>query len=267
MLEQECKSTIPPPEKVEALSKIYFEKVHPIFPVIDQEAYQNLNHADPGYILLQQGICLAASKNFAARQHLIMGGSSHPLSCREFGEALSGAMRISVEMGLVSNKIVMIQGLALMSQFSDNPDGEDLSSQLCSRAIHHVQSLGLHINGHQEDHRVNTLLCCIWAIDRMNAAFNGRPVLMHERDLRKDLEQCFEQQEPCFRLFLQVIELLDKVIELYRPLPASGDQPRLNWEFPAFEDVVLRRGGSTVGTSALGNLEQSLQLVLLMPPG
>jgi hypothetical protein len=264
MLEQECKSTIPPPDKVEALSKIYFEKVHPIFPVIDQEAYHNLNPTDPGHIFLQQGICLAASKNFAARQHLIMGESSQPLSCREFGETLSGAMRISVEMSLVSDKIVLIQGLALMSQFSDNPDGADLSSQLCGRAVHHVQSLGLHVKGQQEEHRdrSTTLLCCIWAIDRMNAAFNGRPVLMHERDLRKDLEQCFEQQEPCFRLFLQVIDLLDKVIELYRPLPASGDQSRLNWDFPAFEDVVLRCGASTVGTSALGKLELSLQLVL-----
>jgi len=56
----------------------------------------------------------------------------------------------------------------------------------------------------------------------MNAAFNGRPVLMHERDLRKDLTCCFEEQEPCFRVFLKVIELLDKVIDLYRPLP-TGD--------------------------------------------
>ena len=207
MLEQECRSTIPPPEKVEALSKIYFEKVHPIFPVIDQEAYHNLSPADPAHVLLQQGICLAASKNFIARPHLIIAPSSPPMSCREFGETLFGTMRISIEMGLVSNKIIIIQALALMSQFSDNPVGEDISSQLCGRAVQHVQSLGLHLKGQQEEHRDRcntTLLCCIWAIDRMNAAFNGRPVLMHERDLRKDLELCFEQQDPCFRVFLKV---------------------------------------------------------------
>lgn len=164
-------------------------------------------------------------------------------------------MRISIEMGLVSNKIIIIQALALMSQFSDNPVGEDISSQLCGRAVQHVQSLGLHVKGQQEEHRdrcSTTLLCCIWAIDRMNAAFNGCPVLMHERDSRKDLEQCFEQQDPCFRVFLKVIELLDKVIDLYRPLPTSGDQPGLNWDFPAFEDVVISCSGSQVSTSALG---------------
>jgi len=256
MLEQECRSTIPPQENIEALSKIYFEKVHPIFPVIDQAAYRNLNPTDPGYVLLQQGICLAASKNFGARPHLIIESSSSSLmSCRTFGEALSSTMRICIELGLVSNKIIIIQALALMSQYNDNAVGEDIASQLCGRAVQHVQSLGIHLKGQREDHKDRssiTLLCCIWAIDRMNAAFNGRPVLMHERDLRKDLDQCFEQQDPCFRVFLKVIELLDKVIELYRPLPLSGDQPALNWDFPAFEDVVISCGGSQVSTSALG---------------
>ncbi len=257
MLEQECRSTIPPPAKVEALTKIYFEKVHPIFPVIDDEAYRNLDARDPGCILLKQGMCLAASKNFAARPHLIIEDSSPLLSCREFGERLFGAMRISVEMDLISNKIVLIRALVLMSQFGDHPISEDISSQLCGRAVHHVQSLGLHLKRQQEYHRdlcSTTLLCCVWAIDRMNAAFHGRPVVMHERDLSQDLESCFKQQSPCFRLFLRVIQLLDKVIDLYRPLLNSGEQPVLNLDFPAFEDVVLRCGASAVGTSALGML-------------
>ncbi len=120
-----------------------------------------------------------------------------------------------------------------------------------------MQSLGLHIKGQQAEHRdphSTTLLCCVWAADRMNAAFNGRPVMMHERDLRKDLQHCFELQEPCFSLFLAVLPLLDKVIELYRPLSNFGDAPSLTGEFPAFEDVVLQCGGSRIGTSALGML-------------
>jgi hypothetical protein len=88
----------------------------------------------------------------------------------------------------------------------------------------------------------------------MNAAFNGRPVQMHERDIRKDLDHCFKQQEPCFRLFLEVIMLLDKVIDLYRPLASPGAPTTLNWDFPSFEEVVLKCGGSQIGTSALGML-------------
>ncbi|KAG4439878.1 hypothetical protein IFR05_004654 [Cadophora sp. M221] len=256
MLEQECLSTIPPPDGLEALARIYFDKVCPIFPVVSESTLQSAHSSIPARILLQQGICLAASKNYAARQYLILGDTI-PLSCRTFGEKVSWAMRMTIEMGLVTDKIVLIQALALLSQFADDPPGEDLSSQFCMRAVHQVQSLGLHIKGQEEhtDGANTTLLCCIWAMDRMNAAFNGRPVSMHERDLRKDLDLCFQQQDPPFRLFLEVVALLDKVIELYRPLALSGDPPVLGWEFPAFENIVLRCGGSHIGVTALASIE------------
>ncbi|KAH7364392.1 hypothetical protein BKA65DRAFT_491203 [Rhexocercosporidium sp. MPI-PUGE-AT-0058] len=256
MLEQECLSTIPPPNGLEILARAYFDKVYPIFPVVSESTLRQSAHlSTPDRIILQQGICLAASRNQASRQYLTLGNVT-PLSCREFGEKISGAMRMSIEMGLVTNKIVLIQALALLSQFTDDPPGEDLSSQFCMRAVHQVQSLGLHIKG-QEEHADydTTLLCCIWAMDRMNAAFNGRPVSMHERDLRKDLDRCFQQQETPFRLFLEVVALLDKVIELYRPSALSGDSLVLSWEFPAFEDIVLRCGSSNVGTTALASVE------------
>jgi hypothetical protein len=236
--------------------KIYLDKIHPIFPVIDIYAYRVLHTTDPSRILLQQSMCLAASKDFAARQHLRFIDSDPPLSCREFGNRLSGAMRLAIELGLVTNKIVLIQALALMSQFIDGPDSGDISSQLCGRAVHYVQSLGLHIRGQQEQYRNQhgtTLLSCIWAIDRMNAAFNGRPVLMHERDLRKDLKECFEQQEPYFRLFLQVVVLLDKIIDLYRP-SNNSDIPDSDELLPSFEDVVVGCGATQIGTSPLGML-------------
>jgi hypothetical protein len=142
-----------------------------------------------------------------------------------------------------------------MSQFTDSFVGEDVSSQYCIRAIYHFQSLGLHLKGQQvepRDERNTTLLGCVWAIDRLNAAINGRPVLIHERDTRKDFEHCFQQQEPCFRLFLEVIKLLDKVIDLYRPTVTSGVAAELALNFPAFEDVVMSCDASHIGTSALG---------------
>jgi len=107
MLKQECLSTIPPPPSLEALSQIYFEKIHFIFPVLDREVYINLDLKDPARVLLQQGICLAACKDFAARNSLILAESS--LTPRQFGERISSAMRMSIEIGLVTNKLVNIQ--------------------------------------------------------------------------------------------------------------------------------------------------------------
>ncbi len=129
MLEQECLSMLPPAPQREALSKIYFEKVHLILPAIDEKAYRSFADQDPGKLLLQQGICLAASKHLAARQYLILPESDRLLSSREFGARLLAAMRMSIEMGLVTNKFVVIQALTVMSQFVDNPVGDDISSQ------------------------------------------------------------------------------------------------------------------------------------------
>ncbi|CZR50816.1 uncharacterized protein PAC_00690 [Phialocephala subalpina] len=234
MLEQECLSALPAPARLDALIKIYFDKVYPILPVVAEADYQDLPTTDPHRVLLQQGICLAASKNIAARQHLVLDESALPLSCREFGEKLSGVMRMSIEMGLVTIKTVIIQALTLLHQFTDNPIGEDFTSH---RAVHHVQSIGLHLREGQ-DRSSSTLFCCVWAIDKLNAALYGRTVQMHERDLSVDLPSHFEAQEPSFRLFLHVIALLDKVIDIYRP--ASSENPMLTWDFDSFEDVVLK---------------------------
>ncbi|KFY82221.1 hypothetical protein V500_10714 [Pseudogymnoascus sp. VKM F-4518 (FW-2643)] len=265
VLEQECLATMPPPHKFAALSNIYFEKIHPIFPVIDENIYHSLNQTDPRRILLQQGVCLAASKNFAAKEHLFLGDADGVLKCREFGDRIGGAMRICIEMALVTDRIVLIQVLTLMSQFIDGPDGGDLSSQLCSLAVHHVHSIGLHVRGEEEilrDQYATTLLICIWAVDRMNAAMNGRPVQMHERDLSTDLQQCFEQQKPCFRLFIEVVNLLDKVIGLYRP--SAGPDPFLDVPYPSFEDLVVRCGGLGIGTSSMATIETLYHAVTIL---
>ena len=253
VLVEETLSTLPPRAKIDALSKIYFERIHPIFPVIDENGFNDLQTTDPGRILLQQGICLAASKNYVAREHLFLTGLDSPLTCREYGNRLFAAMRLSIELGLVTDHIVLIQALILMSHFADGPDSGDLSSQLCARAVHHVQTIGLHLRWrlrNPEDQYGITLLCCVWALDRMNAAFLGRPVLMHERDIGANLDQCFEQQGPYFRLFLHVILLLDKIIELYRPL--SANESRIEIDFPSFEDLVTRCPGSHITTPLLG---------------
>ena len=117
-----------------------------------------------------------------------------------------------------------------------------------------AHSIGLHVKvrqGEEREHYGVTLLCCIYSIDRMNAAFNGRPVLMHERDGRKDMAECFDQQPPTFRLFLQVIMLLDKIIDLYR-VTSCIDPVAVEFSYPSFEDLVMRCEGESISTWSLG---------------
>lgn len=226
ILEQESFSVLPPPGDLDALCLLYFGKMHPVFPVIDETKFRSLPLVTPARILLQQGICLVASMNFSMEQHLRLTDGGPRLSYREFGNRILAAMRMSVEMSLVTDKIFLISALALMSFFVEGPEGRELSTHHSGKAVQFVHSLGLHLQGQHTDqvdgHPVS-LFCCIWALDRLNAAFHGRPVLMHQRDLGRNLEECIDQQQPPFRLFLRVIVLLDNVIDIYRPMLSPGE--------------------------------------------
>ena len=82
---------------------------------------------------------------------------------------------------------------------------------------------------------------------------------MHDRDVSVSLSTYFENQEPSFELFLNVVELLDKVIDIYRP--ANSDNPTPFSEFPSFEDLVLDCGAQNIKKSALGISPSFLQQV------
>ena len=260
VLQEEVLSTLPPPPHARALSVLYFEKMHHILPVIDKKFLQTLPAADPRRVLLLQGVCLAASKSFTAHRHLILEGSGSVLTSREFGSRVLAAMRVIIEMDLVHDKIILIQALAIMSHFADGPESGNVASQHLSRAIQHAFSVGLHIRGHRQrdgDQNSITLFSCIWALDRMNAAFHGRPVMMHDRDMGRDLKQCFDSQQPVFRLILEVTLLLDKVIGLYRP-SYNPENSSLEFNFPSFEELVVHCAGSHLATSLLGTLKASV---------
>ncbi len=252
LLAEECSALLPPQPEVEKLCSIYFERHHPIFPIVDKTTLRAMPSGEPASVLLKQGMCLVASLNLSAKGHLRLPKASSVLSPREFGRRISAAMRTSVELGLVTKKVVIIQALALLSFFIDGPNGGDVSSQLCGRAVHYIHSMGLHIQTQQQgqdDQYAQTLLCCIWALDRLNAALHGRPVLMHERDLGRDLNACFQAQNVCFRLFLRVAMLLDNVIGLYRPSDEKDVGPSA--EFPLFEELLDDVGGAQIPTSLL----------------
>jgi hypothetical protein len=253
MLAEECLSTLPPPSELEFLSSIYFEKHHPIFPVIDADAFRALDHLDPAKILLKQGICLVASMDPTSRTHLRLPNTLSTLGPRDFGRRVSSAMRISIETGLVTQNVVLTQAFALLSGFIEGPSGRDVSSQLCGRAVHCLHSAGLHLESTRQSHSsqyAETLTCCIWALDRLNAAFHGRPVLMHERDIGRNLESCFRRQKPCFQLFLRLILLLDKAIDLYRPRSDKS----IGWtgDFPLFEELLVNSDECHIPTPLLG---------------
>jgi len=140
-----------------------------------------------------------------------------------------------------------------MSFFVEGQKGKDKSFQMCAGAIQQVYSLGLHQAGHPKhsgEQYAATLLCCVWSLDRLNAVFHGKPVLMHERDFGIDLNAYIQAQEPCFQLFLRIMTVLDKVIDLYRP--GNGSPKSWEQEFPSFEGLIANANACHVSQKLLG---------------
>lgn len=252
ILEQDCFATLPPQSHRNALIETYFKKFHPIFPVIRKNAFENLPAKNSSRILLEQAICLIASMDFASESHLILSDGTTPLTFRNFERRTLAAMRILIEIGTVTDKVVLMQAMALMSFFTDSQEGSETSSLLIGRAVQYIYSLGLHIEQHEnkaDEEYAETLFCCIWVLDRLNAAFQGRPTLMHERDIQRSLRRCFDVQTPIFRLMLYVIELLDQVIKLYRP---NYHEMGSIHDFSPFDDLILRAEATQIHSYQLG---------------
>ncbi|KAH8690826.1 hypothetical protein BGW36DRAFT_432609 [Talaromyces proteolyticus] len=255
ILKEECLSCLPIPECREALRNIYFQKIHPIFPVINKDVFRRLAPGSPASILLEQGICLAASTDSNSTPYLVMTPNSTPLSLKQFGSRIFSAMRITIEIGLVVDNLILIQALTLMSLFANGRKSSQTSSLMLGQAVQYIHSLGLHMqerDGEPDRDYAETLFCCVWTIDRLNAALHGRPVLMHERDVGRSLQKCFDTQSPPFRLLLSVVGLLDRVIKLYYPLRAEME---LVGDFPLFEDLINACNACQVSKGLLTTIE------------
>ncbi|KAG8426667.1 hypothetical protein J3459_007938 [Metarhizium acridum] len=145
----------------------------------------------------------------------------------------------------------------------------DLPAQLGGRAIHHIQTLGLHLLRYDAPNcdDLENLFCCAWALDRINAAEYGRPCLIHERDIGADLEACIRKRPPCFRLFLSVIQWLDQVVELYRPGPsaeASGLEKIAYIDLPVLEAMIVDADALKVPSSLIATIETFYHAVIIL---
>lgn len=252
ILEEECLSTVPPLAHRNALRAVYFNKIHPLLPIINKSAYDSLPDDSPSRLLLDQGMCLVASADFSLRDHLFLSDDPTVLPFKDFGHRLLAAMRMTIEIGRVVDKILLTQLLALMSLSKEGPDGCENSSLMLGRAVQHLHSLGLHlrIEGEGPDwDYAETLFCCVWFLDRLSAASQGRPVLMHERDISRSMQRSFEAQDPPFRLLLHIGLLLDDVVKLYRPECTNTE---LMNDFVLFEDLAIECQATQIPPHLLG---------------
>ncbi|KAF2651394.1 hypothetical protein K491DRAFT_719881 [Lophiostoma macrostomum CBS 122681] len=255
-LEKEVLSTVPPEPYLSQIVAFYKSEIHPLLPIIHPRAFCNGYEDHGSKILINQAMCLLASMNPRCRNFLWLGSENTQLSPDEFGRRMLSAMRCAIEIGTVNDKLVLVQALGPMCLFVKGTEGVEVSTQLCARLIQLIHTMGLHhqrTTGPADSYEV-TAFCCAWALDRLNAAIHGRPVIIHERDIGRDLEKCFDAQQPIFRALLRIVAQLDKVIALYRPNADTSASRTLDG-LTTFEEIVVGSGGLKLPPRFLDTLE------------
>jgi hypothetical protein len=254
-LEDHCLSVLPGGDNLAGLTHVYLDNIHPIFPIVDFDTYQYMPLDSPERILLSQTICFAASVNPASMQYLRLPGVD-VLSREDFSRSLSEAMRTSIALGLVRDKIVLVQVFALFSLFTQFSRDRQDSAEFFSRALAHGHTMGLHLrvqSNTETEQNSMRMFCCLYALDILNASFQGRPVQMHKRDFDHKLQSCIAAQEGCFQLFLRVVMLMDRIIELYRP----GNSHVWEETFPSFEDLLQEVDPSNISMHLIGTFKMA----------
>ncbi|PHH77520.1 hypothetical protein CDD82_3475 [Ophiocordyceps australis] len=268
---QHCLSCLPPPDDYTKLEAVYLAKIDPIFPIIPQHALRG--HLDmPCNIISRQIVCLAAATDPEMSPHLRLQNKGHQLlSAQDFSHALSSAVRAILETSITTDRVVHIRALVLLSLYTQPTCAEeaDLPAQLGGRAIHHIQTLGLHLLRYDAPNcqDLNNLFCVVWALDRINAAVYGRPYLIHERDIGADLDACIRDRPPCFRLFLFIVQWLEQIIELYRPGPsaeASGLKQVTYIDLPMLEAMIVSADALKVPSHLIATLETFFHAVVIL---
>ncbi|VUC33954.1 unnamed protein product [Clonostachys rosea] len=253
-LSQECLTTVPPDAEYARLSSIYYVKINPIFPVLHAEALDQ--HGEMEAVALKQCICLVASMDPSSRKYLRLQNTEGLLSQIEFRDRMAAAIKQSLDMGFLGDNMVILQVSVLMAFHVDRPGCSELSSYYCAQAVNLAQTLGLHLGWPSENDRIEKskrIFWCVWVLDRLNAAANGRPIIIHERDMDQTIQASADSQQPAFKLLILITRYLDQTISFYRP---HADFPGADAvSNTSFEDMVEEAGALEIGNALLASLE------------
>lgn len=193
---------------------------------------------------VSKAISIATCVEPSASKYLRLEPGGPVLPFPEFQRPLAKSALSFLDEQVLADRTDHIRALFLLFFYQPARASElDMPSLIFSQAMHYAVSIGIHLVGSgAQDERskeAETLYCALWALDRMNAAFHGRPCLLHDRDTDRDLDECIAaQEEPGFRLLLSVCIMLDKVICLYRPR-SKGDETVV---LPVFESMIMDAG-------------------------
>lgn len=255
---------LPPKDCEEALVDIYFRRIHPLLPLLDEDSVRNQHRAGNLPLRLVQVICLIAAKDQGAVPFLCLGPNSNPLPLEKFSSILytDAMQKISRR---AEKKVLAIQILALLSLHEWGSTGSEDCSLNLAQAIHHAHTTGLHLLRLDQHSGTSSrgLFWCLWSLDRWNAAMNGRPLMIHDGDMSQGVDDVISTFQSPFRVWLRIADKLGEVIHFYRPIMKIGvDQSEL--DLPSFEDIVEHCEAWDMPPDLLESLELVYHSVIIL---
>lgn len=211
---------------VDALLSLYLSSIHPLYPILDDPTCALFKTPDKVSILLLQSVLLVASRHPDAITHLRMSASGELLKPQEFALRLETRIKALLYADDERDRMILIRVYALLSLSGGNEASRNLAL-----AIHHAHSLGLHI----QNSKAADLWWCLWTLDKLQAAMNGRPILVKLEDI--SIGQPVKTREgkgAAFRVMVKLAKLLEEVIALYRP----GSDRCWEHQFPEFAEYL-----------------------------
>ncbi|KAL1297667.1 hypothetical protein AAFC00_006220 [Neodothiora populina] len=260
------KSLLPDPVAQMALMDIYFARIHPILPILDEHQMRRDCINGTASPIVKQAMFLATSKDARARPHLNLGGiPPSPLPPMQFSSRLHDDLLEAIAQGRERDRVRLIQVLALLCLHSGRgPTGVEDASLHLAQAVHHAHTIGLHLGRSKGYRKVyDKLFWCLWTLSVWNAASSGRPRLINDRDVGLKVEDVLDSCHPAFRVNLATTRILSRVIELYQPT-ADPEVSGLDDDFPSFEYILHQNQGWDIEPSLQTSLELCYNAVCIL---
>lgn len=256
------------------LIDIYFRRVHPVLPILEEDDFRNDHAAGKVSDALVHAICLVAAKDAEAASHLRIAEGSTILAAREFCSKVHASVVDALRWPRRFDRITLIRTLALASLHAEGQDGGEEAALFLTQAMHYTQTMGWHLGQHchvgqqagpasSGELTTKRLFWCLWSLDRLNSCIYGRPCMMADIDIAIEQFVAGESGYPAFEIWLFLCKTLNKLISYYRPgtpVDVTGWQEG----FPSFEDAVKEARGWRVPQDILATLHLFYLLVAVL---
>ncbi|ETS87867.1 hypothetical protein PFICI_01695 [Pestalotiopsis fici W106-1] len=242
-------------EDLLALTNLYFADIHPIIPLLNEQEFRTLLTRNSVPVPLLQVVCLLAAKHHAAAPHLRLSPApEQTLSVRAFCSKLYHLVTSSLSGKTSLKKITLIRVLGLLSLHHEGRDGAEESSSHIAQAIHHAQTLALHLHRpSDEGYEMKRLFWCLWTLDRLNSAIHSRPCLINDIDTAIEPLTPAESGSVAFDIWFRISKMLSTAIGLYRPTN-DASIVEVDLEYHGFEQLVEECRGCDLSPSTLATL-------------